>query len=241
MARNRGAILLIADISGFTRFLKQPAVSAAHAREIVVRLLNALVAEARPPLRLAEIEGDALFLYALDEGKGLPATLEEVKGVMRDLFATFLRERVGLHDVTTCACSACGQVERLRLKQVLHTGEMAFERIGPFEKPFGYDVIVVHRMLKNTVPVPEYVMMSADAHRESGGFFGLPAEKRREDFEGVGPLDTVVFYPAGAGFGGESPARPRPGIRQKAAWRARISARFVLDLVRGKGMRTGHG
>ncbi len=51
-------ILLVADISGYTDFVRQHARSASHARQITVRLLKAIVSAASPPLSVAELEGE---------------------------------------------------------------------------------------------------------------------------------------------------------------------------------------
>ena len=61
------SILLVADISGFTDFVQHHARSASHARQIVVRLLKSVIDAARPPLKVGELEGDAVFFYALGD------------------------------------------------------------------------------------------------------------------------------------------------------------------------------
>jgi hypothetical protein len=76
----------------------------------------------------------------------------------------------------------------------VHTGEVAVERIDRFEKLFGIDVIVVHRMLKNSVPASEYLMLSAPAYEAIGDFYMQEPEHRTETFDGVGEVETVVFY-----------------------------------------------
>src|SRR5438034_5123884 len=57
------AILLIADIAGYTRFMKMHHMSLVHAQDIVARLLEAVIDAAEPHLRLAKLEGDAAFFY----------------------------------------------------------------------------------------------------------------------------------------------------------------------------------
>ena len=46
-----------------------------------------------------------------------------------------------LQQVKACVCEACTNVGQLRLKQVVHYGEVAVEKIDRFEKLFGLDVI----------------------------------------------------------------------------------------------------
>jgi hypothetical protein len=54
--------LLIADIAGYTRFMKFHRASLAHAQDIVAQPLEAVI-DAAPGLTLAKLEGDAAFFY----------------------------------------------------------------------------------------------------------------------------------------------------------------------------------
>src|SRR5262245_15814707 len=150
MADSSTAILLIADISGFTSFMKQKSISLSHAKEIVVTLLKALMNSTAPPLKVAELEGDAVFFYALCQDRETAHVTEHVKAQMQLFFEAFNNEIQRIESVTSCTCGACTQITQLKLKQVVHIGEIAREEIGQFEKLFGLDVIIVHRMLKNT-------------------------------------------------------------------------------------------
>ncbi|MDH3252956.1 MAG: DUF2652 domain-containing protein, partial [Ignavibacteria bacterium] len=73
------ALLLMADISGFTKFMKLHAVSTSHAQQIIVRLLKVIIKAAKPPLKVAEIEGDAVFFYAASADEALSRTAALVK------------------------------------------------------------------------------------------------------------------------------------------------------------------
>lgn len=222
------AVLLIADISGFTRFMKQSTISTSHAKQVVVRLLKALVRTSRIPMKVAELEGDAVFLYAPTPSGRETAVAERVRDQMVDLFRAFEKEKAEIDKLRTCACDACSQVADLRLKQVVHLGEVSTERIGGFDKLFGFDVIVVHRMLKNSVPEREYVMMTEDAYGAFGDFLGLPVVRRTEQFEGVGEIATVVVYPGDAVRAEEQPV-PATFIR-KWLWRIRITLGTMFDV-----------
>jgi hypothetical protein len=57
------ALLLLVDIVGYTKFMRLHRINLAHSQDITQRLLEAMV-DAVPSLRLVEIEGDAVFLYA---------------------------------------------------------------------------------------------------------------------------------------------------------------------------------
>ena len=54
--------LLIADISGYTRYLA--GVEIDHAQDILADLIGTVVSALRPTFRLAKLEGDAAFVFA---------------------------------------------------------------------------------------------------------------------------------------------------------------------------------
>ena len=76
---------------------------------------------------------------------------------------------------------------------MLHHGEVAIRKIRQFEELTGEDVILAHRLLKNSVSKPEYILMSASFHRLAGDLAGYLRESGRETYEDLGCIDTVVF------------------------------------------------
>lgn len=227
------ALLLIADISGYTSFMKQHAVSVSHAKQIIVRLLKALMQAAKPPLKVAELEGDAVFFYARPNGKAMEQVAGELKGQISALFAAFTKELRTIDSLKTCSCYACDHAHDLQLKQVLHAGVVELEKIEQFEKLFGLDVILVHRMLKNSVRASEYVMMTNPMFALMKDFHGLQPERITETFEGVGEVETLVFYPR------QFPKQvltipaepPPPSLLEKLRWRGEISLKVIGDFL----------
>ena len=132
MDESSQAMLLIADISGFTRFMRLHALTTSHAHQIIVRLLKALGDASGPPLKIAELEGDAVFFYALGTEDDLPKDTAAVKEQILRFFRVFKQEIEALQQVTACVCEACTNVGQLRLKQVVHYGEVR-ERKGERE------------------------------------------------------------------------------------------------------------
>jgi class 3 adenylate cyclase len=152
------AVLLIADIGGYTRFMKFHAASLIHAQEIVAQLLEAVIAAAKPALRLAKIEGDAAFFYAPNragapDARWLAARTEAMFGAFHVRLADLARN-------TLCPCDACRQAGQLRIKMVGHVGDIVARRTGGSLELAGVDVIVVHRLLKNEVPLAEYLLVT---------------------------------------------------------------------------------
>jgi uncharacterized protein YndB with AHSA1/START domain len=140
--------LLLADVSGYTAFLTQSEQDRAH--DILRLLFGELVAGVPAPFRVAEIEGDAVFAYALDEdgpvGGGVLDVAERV-------YFTFHAKRDHLERNTSCGCIACHQFPALDLKVIIHHGEFILQSPhgGYAPKPAGRDVILAHRLLKNHI------------------------------------------------------------------------------------------
>jgi hypothetical protein len=65
LAAPQPACFLIADVSGYTGYLVD--VELDHAQDILADLMGAVVAALRPGFRLAKLEGDAAFTYAVTE------------------------------------------------------------------------------------------------------------------------------------------------------------------------------
>ncbi len=138
-----------------------------------------------------------------------------------------------------CSCEACTRIGELKLKQVVHTGNVDFEKINNSEKLFGVDVIVVHRMLKNSVPSQEYVMMTDHAHSNFVDFYGLQPERFKENFKGIGEVDTVVFYPDEIIKKKEGSEPDVSGLsnRDRMKWKFTLLYDTIRDLFRIKKIR----
>ena len=82
------------------------------------------------------------------------------------------------------------QADNLKLKFVAHVGEVAIQKIKRRRKLIGMDVIFVHRLLKNPVQVPEYVLLSEDLYRGAPSTPDYPVQEISQDLEGIGPVRT---------------------------------------------------
>src|SRR3954469_2800200 len=89
-----------------------------------------------------------------------------------------------------CDCDACAQLEKLTLKFVAHEGEVATQKVKQFVELAGVDVILVHRMLKNDVPVREYALMTDAILAKLAPTVASHAKELTHDFEGIGTTRT---------------------------------------------------
>lgn len=150
----RRAVLVIADISGYTHYMQWNRTHLAHAQLTVAGLLESVIDSGRG-LKLAKLEGDAAFFWAPD-GDAKVLVCDRLSR-MRE---AFIARRERFKKDLACECASCAQLDNLSLKFVVHQGEVAEQRVKRHVELAGYDVILVHRMLKNTVPVVEYVLMT---------------------------------------------------------------------------------
>jgi len=224
--------LLLADISGYTHFMRETPVASSHARQIIIRLLKALINESAPPLTVAELEGDAVFFYATVPVDDLDRIASQIKVQMVRLFAGFQTERRKLSRMKACECDACSYAGDLKLKQILHVGEAAIERVNEFKKLFGVDVILVHKLLKNSVPSSEYILMTEQAHSVMRGFHGFVSQNLHEKVEEFGTLNVVVFYPVKFAHERARNNDTEPARTERLAWMLRLKWNTILDAVR---------
>jgi hypothetical protein len=195
--KSNQAVLLIADISGYTKFLRLHRLNTAHAQLVITELLESIIDATMPPLKVSKVEGDAVFFYAMDIENALAQSqlAKAASAQLISLFRAFYQKVNELSALNLCFCDACRNVYSLRMKLIMHIGEVFIHRVKTFEEISGTDVILTHRLLKNSVPSNEYVLMTAEAYSRVGEFHQLKPEMRKENCEGIGKVDVVVFYP----------------------------------------------
>ncbi|HEY8242540.1 MAG TPA: DUF2652 domain-containing protein [Casimicrobiaceae bacterium] len=182
-------LLLIADIAGYTRFMKLHTVSLAHAHDIVSRLLETIIDAAGPELKLAKLEGDAAFFY-LPLAEDRAADPAWIAARVSAIHGAFHRRAADLATNTLCPCDGCQQAGKLKLKLVGHLGDVAVRKVKRNTELAGIDVIIVHRMLKNGVPVPEYLLMTEPFYRRVESQAGPFARPCALEFEDLGRAEA---------------------------------------------------
>src|SRR5262245_54768802 len=183
--------LLIADIGGYTRFMKFHRASLAHAQEIVAQLLEAVIDATREHLKLAKLEGDAAFFY-FAWPTGTEPNLEFVAEQAATIYRAFHARASDLKINTLCVCDGCQQAGNLKIKLVGHFGGVAMQKVKQLTELAGVDVIVVHRMLKNSVPIPEYLLMTEPVHAMLDPALRDRAAPLRLELDDIGP--TAAYY-----------------------------------------------
>jgi Protein of unknown function (DUF2652) len=221
--------MLIADIGGYTRFMRLHRLSLAHSQEITGRLLEAVI-DAAPELELVDVEGDAAFLCAFESEdttvRGAPASSVS-------MYRAFHEKQQEIATRTMCPCEACSQVGMLKLKFVAHAGEVAEQKIRDRSKLVGVDVVAVHRMLKNSVPIPEYLLVTEAVFEQLEPAVRERATSITEDLEGIGEI-PLYFVDIGD-IAGEFAQPPDPSVAGRVLETAGLIGRgmpYLLGLKR---------
>ncbi len=170
--------LLLADISGYSNLLERHGIL--HAQEVVTALLEAMIAEASDEFLLNKIEGDALLFYSTGQD------VERAVSFCHHMHRAFHRARARLErDHQNCENGFCPHIHTLAVKFLIHTGRFTVHFVyRRFEELLGKDVIIVHRLLKNSVPLTSYVLLTEPAWRTSE-----PAPMEREEV--IEPFGTI--------------------------------------------------
>ena len=149
------SLIFIPDISGFTSFVNETEVK--HSKHIISELLELIIESDQLGLTVSEVEGDAILFYK--EG-----SVPEVNVLVKQAKKTFTDFHMHLKNYETrriCPCGACCNAHTLTIKFIALRASLDFIRVKEFQKPYGSDVILAHRLLKNEVDSDEYVLIES--------------------------------------------------------------------------------
>ena len=219
-------MLVIADIGGYTKFMKVHRVNLAHAQTIIASLLEAVIDGAEPKLKLAKLEGDAAFFYAKIPDKQTDKdALAQFASIVTKIRMHFLDRQAEFESDRLCNCDSCVQAAQLTLKFVAHVGEVATQTIKQRRKLVGIDVILVHRLLKNPVEAPEYVLFTEELYRTDKAALPDAVHEVSQEVEGIGSVRA--YFIEIEDLAGSLPPLPDP------SWLGRVGR--TLE-VAGRGM-----
>lgn len=225
-SREMDTFLVIPDISGYTQFMKLNRFTAGHAQYVVSELLNAMIDAANSVLRPASIGGDSVLFYAVsdrDEPRG-GATGNQVGLAIIDILNSFYQKRTELRHDNACPCEVCRHIDELNIKVVVHRGPAVRYALKDLEDVVGLPVIAAHRLLKNSLGMDRYILVTEEAAND----IALPLEplKQRyvERYDDVGEISfrvygfqpSILFDDEGADQQGPVAGRMRDAVRKLA-------------------------
>ncbi|MDP3938014.1 MAG: DUF2652 domain-containing protein [Deltaproteobacteria bacterium] len=153
-------------------------------------------------------------------------------------FEVFLEGMVTASESTPCKCAVCSNAGELSLKVIVHSGSAVFHSIGGRAQVSGPDVILTHRLLKNSVQGNEYLLMSESAYRDLGSQMNLEFVEGQEAYAEFGTLKTHVHL-----MGEEveqtrkslyslKPAALASRARQYLVWGSRLQLTAMIEQIR---------
>lgn len=200
------ALIFIPDISGFTKFVTETETN--HSQHIIKELIEVIVKSLSPELIVSEIEGDAVLTYQF----GKPPSFNELIELTKKIFLNFHSQLRIIERDNVCSCGACKGSSKLTLKFITHFGNLKEVEVANFKKIIGADLILAHRLLKNHVPLNEYLLLTEHFFKAQTNSNEIDDElliNNIEEFENFGKVETkyLDFSP----FIDEVPRFPKIG------------------------------
>ena len=202
MEQHKGFIVLV-DISGYTNFVSKHNIDSsknkkldfgqAHAEHIISDLLEKVINELDDVLTINKLQGDAALFYGISKNnENLP---HEILKRLQISFEVFNQRLDELKFVESCKCGTCADIGNLKLKSFVHYGDFLIKEINQFKEIAGQDVILAHRLMKNSISVSEYMLFTKSfTELKEINFLGS-IENRVEKYDDVGNVDFSVHYP----------------------------------------------
>ncbi len=147
-------LFFIPDLGGFTKFIAETEIQ--HSQHIIKELLEILVDANTLGMKVSEFEGDAVLFYR----NGAPPSLEQLVQQARKMYLDFHTHLKKFEYARICQCGACAGASGIALKMVAHFGSAGTMQVKNHLKFIGKDIIIAHRLLKNSVSVPEYLLVT---------------------------------------------------------------------------------
>ena len=191
MENHKGFIVLV-DISGYTNFVSKHNISSsenkkldfgqAHAEHIISDLLEKVINELDEVLTINKLQGDAALFYGISRNNNYLS--DKILEKLQTSFEVFSQRLEELKFVESCKCGT-----------FVHYGYFLIKEINQFKEIAGQDVILAHRLMKNSISVSEY-MLFTKSFTELKDINSLGSiEERVEKYDDMGNVDCTVYYP----------------------------------------------
>ena len=204
---NINGFIVLVDVSGYTKFVrthnskKVPVFgkivskqSEEHAEHIISDLLERVIEELEGTLTVNKLEGDAVLFFSNPEELN-----EYPKVLLEKILSSFEVFTKRLSDIMfcegTCVCDACHQMGNLKLKSFIHYGDFVLKKVNRFEEIAGGNVILAHRLMKNSIASSEYILFTKSVQEVCDLTHLGKIENRTEKCDDLGNIPVGVFYP----------------------------------------------
>ncbi len=191
---NFPALIFLPRIKGFSSLISKTEIE--HSQHIISELLELIIHHNRLDLSLSEIEDNALLFYR----KGGAPRFKSVMNQVKSMYLAFHRHLLVIQRDSVCRCGACQTADRLELCFIVHYGTISLSRIADMEKLIGEDVILVHRLLKNGISEPEYLLATKSYLKQLNAEqppISMKLNRGCDHYEHIGdvPYNYFVLHP----------------------------------------------
>ena len=186
-------LIIFADISGFTNYINISEIE--HSQKNIARLLEALIDANELDLNVSEIEGDAIFFFTFESDISFLGLINQIRRMAHHFYSTL----ADLSSDMACKCGACSVLADLHIKFIVHTGNIGTIMIKDFCKLYGIDIIVAHKLLKNNVPIDDYILFTSKIiqkyETEMKKVFQLKnfTDKEGTEYNHIGRIEYLYF------------------------------------------------
>ncbi len=144
----------IPDLTGFTKFMTST--EPEFANKVITVMLNKLISANILAMNVAEIEGDAIFFYR----KGRLPAVNKVAQQSKLIFETFNDVIAKFKESDPDHHKKYLSKNQLGIKVIIHHAYINITKINGRVKLLGEGVILVHKLLKNSINIPCYILLT---------------------------------------------------------------------------------
>ena len=192
LAQTRKGFLVVADITGYTRFLADTELE--HANGILKDLFDAIIPTFEKSLEISKFMGDAIFAHNDDTAI---LNSQYILDFTKDVYNSFADKKELININTSCKCSACKHMGELDLKLFVHYGEYINQSLQGRQELAGSDVNSLFRLMKNDVVkktnIEPYLLVTQQALDAMGqSHYGQNKHSLSQIYEHIGEIHFVV-------------------------------------------------
>jgi len=188
----KNVFLVIADISGYTKFTQQNKSDIRDTERIICELLESIIDATNEKLVFYEHAGDAVTFYAESDKSGKTANLifQQVEQMIK---AFNNKKYVLLNEADVKEKDLAKELKKLYLKTIVHHGEALFTKVKGIIKVAGQDVIIAHKLLKNSARVKQYILTTKNFSSLDGFISKYKSQKISETYAGLGKVHASIY------------------------------------------------
>lgn len=148
--------MCVPDMSGFTEFIVRNDLELS--KEVIPTLLTGIIESNTIGFEVGDIQGDAVLFYKITDIPKFSEVIEQCRNIYFDFEARIKT----IEKLYPDQIKSIIRPSFLGLKFIIHYGEVGVTSIQEKTRIIGEDVIVTFRLMKNSIPLDEYILITED-------------------------------------------------------------------------------